>query len=60
MIDLIIGQEAICPDGLGRVLEYDFDPPNNWIRIDTYYNNRSCKWDLANVELINPRNNSGG
>jgi len=51
----IIGQEAICPDGLGRVVDYDLDFPNSWIKIQTHIKNRGCCWDKANVELINPR-----
>jgi len=48
----IIGQEAVCSDGLGRVAAFDFIPPNRWIQVDTYINNRSCKWDVANVTLV--------
>ena len=50
----IIGQEAICPDGLGRVIEFEDNFPRQWIRISTYVNDRQCKWDFCNVELINP------
>lgn len=52
---IIIGQEAICPDGLGRVIAFNFDNPNNYIQVSTYINDRQCKWDKNNVELINPR-----
>jgi hypothetical protein len=51
---IIIGQEAICPDGLGRVKDYDTKFPNNWIQVSTYINNRDCKWDAGSVQLINP------
>mgnify|MGYP000894122421 CR=1 FL=1 len=51
----IIGQEAICPDGLGRVVEFEDNFPRQWIRISTYVNDRQCKWDFCNVELIDPR-----
>lgn len=53
MTDPILGQEAICPDGLGRVSE--IEPLFGGIRIDTYINNRGCVWDPKNVELIDPR-----
>jgi len=52
---VILGQECICPDGLGRVIDYDLNMPNNYIQVETYVNNRGCKWDQDNVELINPR-----
>lgn len=50
----IIGQEAICPDGLGRVVDFNDRFPNEWILVETYINNRGCKWSPKNVELINP------
>ena len=46
----IIGQEAICPDGLGRVMDFEED----FIQVTTYINDRSCKWGPHNVTLINP------
>lgn len=51
----IIGQEAICPDGLGRVIAYVDDFPTQWIQVETYAQDRSCKWAPHNVELIDPR-----
>lgn len=48
----IIGQEAICPDGLGRVVAYDFTGPNSWIQVSTYVRNKDCKWDRENVTLV--------
>jgi len=54
MIKPIIGQEAICPDGLGRVISYNFTVPNNYIIVSTYIEDRKCKWDSKNVKLINP------
>lgn len=48
----IIGQEAICPDGLGRVSAYHDDFPHMWIRVDTYINSRNCKWAPENVRLV--------
>lgn len=52
---IIIGQEAICPDGLGRVVGYNVDFPYTWIKVSTYINDRCCEWDVDNVELIDPR-----
>ena len=51
----IIGQEAICPDGLGRVIGYADDFPKQWIQVSTYVNDRACQWAPHNVELIDPR-----
>jgi hypothetical protein len=48
----ILGQEAICPDGLGRVTDFSFDMPKTFIEVASYVNNRSCKWDPRNVTLI--------
>lgn len=49
----IIGQEAICPDGLGRVIAFSNDFPHIWIQVDTYVNNRQCKWSPSNIRLVN-------
>lgn len=50
---IVIGQEAICPDGLGRVREYDiWNIPPRWVVIDTYIKNRACKWNYCNVEIL--------
>lgn len=46
---LIIGQECICPDGLGRVIDFD---SSKGIQVQTYINNRNCIWDKNNVELL--------
>ena len=49
----IIGQEAICPDGIGRVADFGDGVANShWIRVDTYLRNRGCHWDHTDVELI--------
>lgn len=48
----IIGQEAVCPDGLGRVSAFRDAFPSQWIRVETYYNNRSCAWSPENVTLL--------
>jgi len=57
MNKIIIGQEAICPDGLGRVVEVGklFCRKPSYIKVKTYINNRGCHWQADNVELINPR-----
>lgn len=52
---IIKGQEAICPDGLGRVKDFDPYFPAKWIIVSTYFDNRECKWNTSNVELIDPR-----
>lgn len=55
-MDIIIGQEAICPDGLGRVIAYSLDKVTDvFIQVDTYVSNRSCKWAPDNITLIDPR-----
>jgi len=49
----IIGQEAVCPDGLGRVIDTGYHSALvMWIQVDTYMHNRSCKWDACNVKLV--------
>ena len=50
--DPIIGQEAVCPDGLGRVTSFDNCAPYNWICVETYVADRSCQWDHTNVKLV--------
>lgn len=50
----IIGQEAICPDGLGRVIAFLDTFPHQWIKVSTYVNDRQCNWAPSNVTLINP------
>jgi hypothetical protein len=52
MIKPIIGQEALCPDGLGRVEAYRFECPDNYIQVQTYFYNRSCRWSPDNVQLV--------
>lgn len=56
MVKPILGQEAICPDGLGRVVdvrEHAGEVTN--IKVRTYVNDRGCDWAASNVELIDPR-----
>lgn len=56
MRNIIIGQEAICPDGLGRVSKVTEEICDKLsITVETYSNNRSCSWAEHNVELIDPR-----
>jgi len=50
---IIIGQECICPDGLGRVVKVTTRVAGNYtIKVNTYINNRSCDWDSCNVTLL--------
>jgi len=51
----IIGQEAICLDGLGRVVAFKDDFPFQYIKVETYVNNNGSEWSPDNVELIDPR-----
>ena len=48
----VIGQEAVCPDGLGRVVAYRDEFPHQWVQIDTYINNRGCQGAPHNVQLV--------
>lgn len=50
----ILGQEAVCPDGLGRVKSYVDNFPTQYIEVETYVNNRGCHWAPHNVTLIPP------
>jgi len=51
----ILGQEAICPDGLGRVTEIEYVGSQiKFIQVTTYVNDRSCHWDKDNIQLIKP------
>ena len=56
---IIKGQEAICPDGLGRVSDFSTGTGalgvGSFIKVDTYVDNRGCEWAPHNVELIDPR-----
>jgi hypothetical protein len=49
---IILGQEAVCPDGLGRVIAFSDKFPSIWIQVDTYVNSRACKWAPENVKLV--------
>ena len=50
---ITIGQEAICPDGLGRISKVECSICNTIIiTVETYINNRSCCWDSSNIELV--------
>ena len=57
---IIIGQEAICPDGLGRVESYQVGVPDSFIQINPYVGKRYMdgKWSPNLVELIDPRGKS--
>lgn len=52
MKNIVIGQECICPDGMGRVVNFNFTMPHEFIKVDTYINNRGCEWAPHNVKLI--------
>lgn len=49
---LVIGQEAICPDGLGRIVDFCLSIPNQFIQVETYVHDRSCKWAVHNVKVL--------
>lgn len=49
---IVKGQEAMCPDGLGRVIDFCKDSPHEFIQVETYTDDRSCKWSPHNVQLI--------
>lgn len=51
----ILGQEAVCPDGLGRVTAFKDKFPEQWIQVDTYVANRACKWSPDNVRFVDIR-----
>lgn len=52
---IIIGQECIVHDGLGRVAAIENGICDSIrIKVDTYINNRGCTYDSTNVQLINP------
>lgn len=58
MNKIIIGQEAICPDGLGRVLGFEMDEKLNFIQVITvraYSGQTVARWNRKVVELIDPR-----
>ncbi len=53
---VILGQEAICPHGLGRVLAFElWNGKVQNIQVQTYVHDHSCMWSADNVELIDPR-----
>lgn len=52
LADIVIGQEAICGDGLGRVAEVGTVFPHQFIKVDTYVKNRGCKWAPHNVKVL--------
>lgn len=51
---IIMGQDAICPDGLGCVRNWEVNVQGDitQIQVDTRVNNRSCWWDAVNVTLL--------
>jgi hypothetical protein len=49
----ILGQECVCPDGVGRIKEIKVEPcgPASLV-VETYFEDRSCCWAAHNVKLI--------
>ena len=50
--EIIIGQEAVCPHGLGRVVKSNYNCGYPSITIKTYINNKECKWPPDKVKLV--------
>lgn len=54
--EIFIGQECVCPDGVGRVAAIvpcvTRMKGHESVRVDTYINNRSCEWARHNVRLV--------
>ena len=50
--EVIKGKEVVCPDGLGRISDYNLKFPNIWIQVNTYFDNRGCKWDPKNIKVL--------
>jgi hypothetical protein len=48
----VIGQEAVCPDGLGRVVAFCDVFPVQWIQVNTYAENRGCQWSPEDIKLV--------
>lgn len=56
--NIIKGQEAICPDGLGRVVNFQTEKDSfkiDCIDIRLYADNGLVAWGPTFVELIDPR-----
>lgn len=61
-MSIIIGQEAITPEGLGRVTWYGIDHKKSvvttryeWIQVRLYHNEQCHRFKEDEVELIDPR-----
>jgi len=52
---LVIGQEVICSDGLGRVSKITDSFPYQHVKVKTYIGNRGCNWDACNIEATDIR-----
>lgn len=49
----VIGQECLCPDGVGRVHHVEFwGEEVHRVYVDTYINNVRSGWDRRNVKLL--------
>ena len=49
--NLIIGQEVQCGDGIGRVVEVNNAFPFEWVKVNTFINNRGCKWSPHSIKV---------
>lgn len=50
---IIIGQECVCPDGLGRIFKVEHGVCESArIYVATYFADRGCGWDYRNVSLV--------
>ena len=48
----VIGQEAVCPRGLGRVVAYVDAFPRQFIKVKEYINPVEAEWAPHNVQLV--------
>jgi len=48
----IIGQECVCPEGLGRVVGFGTKDDADWIQVKTYVNSKNARWLVEHVRLI--------
>lgn len=50
---IYLGQECVCPDGVGRIVEFIKGAADAlYIKVDTYVENRGCDWHEINVRPI--------
>lgn len=48
----IIGQKAVCPDGLGMVTAFKDKFPEQWIEVTTFVGNFVKRYSPNNVRLV--------